>query len=102
MARAGASSSSQHASLLLLRTLLMLTHADSFQATVEQAAKLVGRLAYNRTIKDSVRDAHGINALLKLLQPGQGARLDARLAETVAVSLTVLAVNNELNQDAIR
>jgi hypothetical protein len=72
------------------------------QATVEQAAKLIGRLAYNRTIKDSVRDAHGITALLKLLQPGQGARLDARLAETVAVSLTVLAVNNELNQDAIR
>jgi len=72
------------------------------QATVEQAAKLIGRLAYNRTIKDSVRDAHGITALLKLLQPVQGSKLDARLAETVAVSLTVLAVNNELNQDAVR
>jgi hypothetical protein len=69
---------------------------------VEFSARLIGRLAYNRTVKDAVRDAQGIPALLKLLQPSRGARVDPRIAETVAVSLTVLAVNNELNQDAIR
>lgn len=69
---------------------------------MELSARLIGRLAYNRTIKDAVRDAHGITGLLKLLQPARGARVDAKLVETVAVSLTVLAVNNELNQDAIR
>ena len=72
------------------------------QAGVERAAKLVGRLAYNRTIKDSVRDARGLNALLALLPMERGRQLDARLAETVMVALTILAVNNELNQDAIR
>lgn len=69
---------------------------------MERAAKLVGRLAYNRTIKDSVRDARGLNALLALLPMERGRQLDARLAETVMVALTILAVNNELNQDAIR
>jgi hypothetical protein len=73
------------------------------QAAVERAAKLLGRLAYNRAIKDSVRGAHGIGALLKLLSAERGGpQLDARLAETAVVALTVLAVNNELNQDAIR
>ena len=72
------------------------------QMGVERAAKLVGRLAYNRTIKDSVRDARGLNALLALLPMERGRQLDARLAETVMVALTILAVNNELNQDAIR
>ena len=69
---------------------------------MERAAKLLGRLAYSRAIKDAVRDAHGIGGLLKLLRVERGAALDARLAETVVVALTVLAVNNELNQDAIR
>ena len=72
------------------------------QAGVERAAKLVGRLAYNRTIKDSVRDARGLNALLALLPMERNRQVDPRLGETVMVALTILAVNNELNQDAIR
>lgn len=77
-------------------------HSPMLQVAVERAAKLLGRLAYNRTIKDSVRDASGIGSLLKLLSVERGAKLDARMAETVVVALTVLAVNNELNQDTIR
>ena len=109
---------------------------------LDRAAKLVGRLAYNRAVKEAVRDAQvsasythlspaiasalwvllshcigdrnscggsvephcilqGINALVKLLQPSKDAG-GSHLTETVAVAITILAINNELNQDAVR
>ena len=46
--------------------------------------------------------AQGINALVKLLQPSKGSPADLHLAETVAVAITILSINNELNQDAVR
>jgi hypothetical protein len=69
------------------------------QSLQQLAARLLGRLAYNEASKDAIRDSHGIQALLRLLEPGRG---DRDLAETVAQSLTILAVNNEVNQDHIR
>lgn len=44
----------------------------------------------------------GINALVKLLQLGKESTADLHLAETVAVAITILSINNELNQDAVR
>ena len=46
--------------------------------------------------------AQGINALVKLLQPSKESTADLHLAETVAVAITILSINNELNQDAVR
>ena len=45
--------------------------------------------------------AQGINALVKLLQPSKDTK-GSQLAETVAVAITILSINNELNQDAVR
>lgn len=44
----------------------------------------------------------GINALVKLLQPSKDAPVGVHLSETVAVAITILSINNELNQDAVR
>ncbi len=38
---------------------------------------------------------------MKLLQPGKDAG-GSHLNETVAVAITILTINNELNQDAVR
>ena len=44
----------------------------------------------------------GIHALVKLLQLSKESTADLHLAETVAVAITILSINNELNQDAVR
>ena len=44
----------------------------------------------------------GINALVKLLQLSKDFTAELHLAETVAVAITILSINNELNQDAVR
>ena len=38
---------------------------------------------------------------MKLLQPSQNPG-GSQLTETVAVAITILTINNELNQDAVR
>ena len=40
--------------------------------------------------------------MVKLLQPSKESTADFHLAETVAVAITILSINNELNQDAVR
>eukprot|EP00884_Botryococcus_braunii_P010737 jgi/Botrbrau1/19665/Bobra.0003s0029.1 len=65
----------------------------------QQSVRLLGRMAYNDASKDAVRDAHGIQGLLRILETASG---DRGLAETVAQALTILAFNNEMNQDHIR
>ena len=44
----------------------------------------------------------GIYALVKLLQPSKDSPVGVHLSETVAVAITILSINNELNQDAVR
>ena len=40
--------------------------------------------------------------MVKLLQLSKESTADLHLAETVAVAITILSINNELNQDAVR
>ena len=44
----------------------------------------------------------GISALVKLLQLSKDSPAGIHLGEPVAVAITILAINNELNQDAVR
>lgn len=69
------------------------------QELVEQAARLLGRLAYHDDSKNALRDSGAITALLKILRLSKTPR---GLQEVVAQALTILAVNNEVNQDYIR
>ena len=69
------------------------------QELVEQAARLLGRLAYHDHNKNALRDSGAITALLKILRL---SKTPPGLQETVAQALTILAVNNEVNQDFIR
>ena len=63
------------------------------------ACQLLGRLSHNKLMKNSVREQGGITQMLKLLQkPSTGHAL----SETIVQALTILVVDNEVNQDHIR
>ena len=65
----------------------------------QSAALLLGRLALSNTCKDAIRGQFGIVTLLKMLErPGM-----ARSSKEVVVrTLSILAVDNEVNQDHMR
>ena len=69
------------------------------QEMTELAARLIGRLAHHDQNKNALREAGAITALLKLLRHN---KTPPKLQEAVAQALTILVVNNELNQDYIR
>ena len=65
----------------------------------QQAALLLGRLAASDACKGAIRGQFGIVTLLKMLErPG----LERASKEVVVRTLSILAVDNELNQDHIR
>lgn len=63
------------------------------------ACQLLGRLGHNPSIKDSVREFLGVIHMLKLLKKSSTS---ARLAEVILQALTILLVDNEVNQDQVR
>lgn len=69
------------------------------QECLLKATQLLGRVAHAEQNKDALREAGAVVALLKLLRP---RNVDPSLAEAVCQALTILAVNNEINQDYIR
>ena len=69
------------------------------QECLLKATQLLGRVAHAEQNKDALREAGAVVALLKLLRP---RNVDPPLAEAVCQALTILAVNNEINQDYIR
>ena len=73
--------------------------ADCVQECLLLATQLIGRLAHAQQNKDALREAGAIVALLKLLRPKNVA---GPVAEAVCQALTILAVNNEVNQDYCR
>ena len=65
----------------------------------QEAALLLGRLSLSEACKGAIRGHFGIVTLLKMLdRPG----LDRSLKEVVVRTLSILAVDNEVNQDHIR
>lgn len=74
--------------------------ADDQAAEVQQeAALLLGRLGLSEACKGAIRGHFGIVTLLKMLdRPG----LDRSSKEVVVRTLSILAVDNEVNQDHIR
>ena len=72
---------------------------EPLQECLLKATQLLGRVAHAEQNKDALREAGAVVALLKLLRP---RTVDPALAEAVCQALTILAVNNEINQDYIR
>ena len=65
----------------------------------QEAALLLGRLGLSEACKGAIRGHFGIVTLLKMLdRPG----LDRSSKEVVVRTLSILAVDNEVNQDHIR
>ncbi len=65
----------------------------------QEAALLLGRLSLSEACKGAIRGQFGIVTLLKMLdRPG----LDRSSKEVVVRTLSILAVDNEVNQDHIR
>lgn len=69
------------------------------QGMLKSASQLLGRLGHNKAVKNTARETAGIAQLLKLLQKPSTA---PGLAEAIVQALTVLVVDNELNQDHVR
>ena len=65
----------------------------------QEAALLLGRLSLSEACKGVIRGHFGIVTLIKMLdRPG----LDRNSKEVVVRTLSILAVDNEVNQDHIR
>lgn len=65
----------------------------------QEAALLLGRLGLSEACKGAIRGHFGIVTLLKMLdRPG----VDRSSKEVVVRTLSILAVDNEVNQDHIR
>lgn len=65
----------------------------------QEAALLLGRLSLSEACKGAIRGHFGIVTLLRMLdRPG----LDRSSKEVVVRTLSILAVDNEVNQDHIR
>lgn len=83
------------------RIIKLLEYAKDDQATEvqQEAALLLGRLALSDSCKGAIRGHFGIVTLLKLLdRPG----LERSSKEVVVRTLSILAVDNEVNQDHMR
>ena len=65
----------------------------------QEAALLLGRLSLSEACKGAIRGHFGIVTLLKMLDR---AGLDRSSKEVVVRTLSILAVDNEVNQDHIR
>lgn len=69
------------------------------QGLLDMACQLLGRMGHNKMIKNSMREHAGIVQMLKLLQKKGTA---PGLLETIVQALTILVVENEINQDYVR
>ena len=85
--------------MLHARCLGSALSTEPLQECLLKATQLLGRVAHAEQNKDALREAGAVVALLKLLRP---RNVDPALAEAVCQALTILAVNNEINQDYIR
>jgi len=88
-------------SCLIPVSVLVYMAKDSLQAAEvqQEAALLLGRLSLSEACKGAIRGHFGIVTLINLLdRPG----LDRNSKEVVVRTLSILAVDNEVNQDHIR
>lgn len=85
----------------LARIIKLLEYAKDEQANEVQqsAALLLGRSALSNSCKDAIRGQFGIVTLLKMLERSGLARSSK---EVVVRTLSILAVDNEMNQDHMR
>ncbi|DBA82711.1 TPA: hypothetical protein ACH3X1_006946 [Trebouxia sp. C0004] len=76
-----------------------MLYPDQAAEVQQEAALLLGRLSLSEACKGAIRGHFGIVTLLKMLDR---LGLDRSSKEAVVRTLSILAVDNEVNQDHIR